>query len=990
MSLSTSVFAQSRAAAADIGGVVEDLTGLALPRAIVTVVHVDTGFRRISSTGPDGRFLIQALPLGLYEVTAEFDGFVPVVRSGVTLTLGSSLRLRMVLAPMGVAVDVTVTPPAFDAQRSLGARVVSQRQISSLPINGRDFIAFSLLSPGTAVDTTPGQGAARTSGLSFVGQRARSNNITVDGLDNNDEVVGSVRATIGQAAVREFQVLTNSYSAEFGDATGGVVNIVTKSGANDVAGNVFGYFRDRSLNAKGHFERVDLRGSPVDREKAPFGQHQVGGTVGGPIARNESFFFASFESLRTRTANFVAIDDRTLMPHPILPAQSLGTPVDILRRAGFPVTTGNVPFEIESDSLLAKIDHRLSPDTQLTVRMNMARERDENIEPWGGLVARSRGAELESQDFVLASTLTSALTTRAVNELRVQMARRDQDVRSLDPTCLGVCDLETEGGPTLEVPGYASVGRQRFTPAPRDTTHYQVSNVFSYFRGAHHIKVGGDFNYIRGRDQALPLHFGGRYIFAPQLQLPVEPGGPFVSVNAIQAVALGLPAVYVQGYGRSGEASDYQDVSWFAQDTWSPSRHLTVDLGLRYQRQFRPDARIEVTGYPGPYQLPEDGTDLAPRLSAAWDPRGDGRLKIHGAFGVFYESVITAPSGTSQFINGRADGVRSLVLPGQLAAAAWDAPGRRIPEPSTPFPSVTISLDPGFQTPYANHASVGIEQQAGAWTLGASAVWIRGFNQLGAIDYNPFVRELGAFRRPEDVGGIPLTSASVIQATSWGETWYSGLTVSAQKRFDGRFETHIGYTFSSAEDTATDFHAGFVPQSNGRGRDPNDVDGLPLRFDPRAERGPAINDHRHRLVVSGVARLPGDLIVAGILNVQSGTPYNILAGVDLNGDGDGGGFPSDRPRRNPGDETTSIGRNAGRFPARSTVDLRVTRRFPLTDRMSAELIGEVFNLLNRANFVGVQNVFGPGAYPADPIPSFGAFTQAAAPRQAQLALVLGF
>ena len=177
------------------------------------------------------------------------------------------MRLTLNVAGGQETVNVAVDAPVVDTQRTVVSNVISQAQIEHLPINGRSFIGFSLLAPGVATDRTPQQGASGTSGLSFAGQRARSNNITVDGLDNNDSSIGSVRATFSQEAVREFQVLTNSYSAEFGRASGGVVNIVTKSGTNTMAGNLFFFLRDGALNAKDHFERFNPANQPIDRRR---------------------------------------------------------------------------------------------------------------------------------------------------------------------------------------------------------------------------------------------------------------------------------------------------------------------------------------------------------------------------------------------------------------------------------------------------------------------------------------------------------------------------------------------------------------------------------------------------------------------------------------------------------------------------------------------------------------------------------------------------
>jgi hypothetical protein len=199
----------------------------------------------------------------------------------------------------------------------------------------------------------------------------------------------------------------------------------------------------------------------------------------------------------------------------------------------------------------------------------------------------------------------------------------------------------------------------------------------------------------------------------------------------------------------------------------------------------------------------------------------------------------------------------------------------------------------------------------------------------------------------------------------------------------------LSYTWSNAEDTTTDFQSAFLPQNNGRGRDPADPEGLPLDFRGSDERGPAPHDQRHRLVASAVAQLPGRVHVAGLLSAASGWPFNVLAGVDLNGDRDGGSFPSDRARRVRADPATSVPRNSDRLPSQVSLDVRVSRPI-VAGPLEIEPMAEIFNVFNRTNFVEVQNVFGAGAYPEGPSPTFGQFTQAGPARQVQLAVRVRF
>ncbi len=984
----TGAAAQTRATSADLIGVAYDQSRSALPGVTVTVTNTETNNTRSTVSDAAGRFAIQALAPGPYTVTAALDQFTTQRRNDVVLLLGTQTEIEFVLGVASISQEVTVVgeAPTVDHAQAAVASVITQDQIATLPINRRDFISFSIITPGVTQDNTPQQGASATSGLTFAGQRARANNITVDGLDNNDITLGSVRATFSQDAVREFQVVSQSYSAEFGKATGGVVNIITKSGTNSPSGSAFFFYRDTALNAKGYFEQFTPAGDAVDRDKAPFDQKQFGGTFGGPIQKDKMFFFGSYERLDVHTNNFVTIDDTTPV---LLGGKPIGTVAGILRAAGFPVETGNVPYVVRSNQLLLKVDRQLSPTQQVWVRYNSATGLNENIEPWGGLVARSRGASLDNADHMLAASHSAVVSPTIVNELRFQFARRNQKVDSLDPNCGGPCVDEDQGGPTLEVLGIASVGRQRFTPQPRLNDRYQVLDTISLFRGRHQWKAGFDFNYVDHKLQALPLHFGGRYLFQ---SLPAIPGLLPAPITGIQAVALGLPAAYVQGYGNSSAVYGYRDLSLFGQDDWRVSKNVTIKLGLRYQRQAWPDTQYTTPGVPAPYAFPSDNNNLGYRTAVVWHPGGRAGTLVHAAYGLYFDNVITAVAGIGDIVNGTS-GVRTLVARFPASIAAWRAPGHRLPEsPSGTSPSLVISIDPDLKTSYAHNLSLGFDHELpGQIRLSANYMRVRGFDQLGTIDYNPIVPALGPGRRPLDVDGRAGTSASVLQYTSFGQTWYDGFVVSATRRYKNRYQFLASYTLSKAEDNSTDFLTVFLPQDNGVGRDPANPSGLPVGFDPDSERGPSLQDQRHHFVLSGTYSAKYGIDLSSIVTFGSGRPYNILAGADLNGDGDGGTIPPpDRARTTPGDPSTSLSRDSGTMPSQASVDVRVSKTFALGAR--AQLLGifEVFNLFNRTNFTDINAVFGTGAYPVNPLPTYGQFEQAGPPRQAQVALRVTF
>ena len=1000
LAIPASAFAQARLTGADLDGVVTDQTGAVLPGCLVTVTSLDTDISRTVVTDATGHYNVPALPPGAYSVTASLSGFKVQRRDRVDLSLGQSVRIDFSLVvATASAVTVSGEVPLVSASRTEVSTVISQEQISSLPSNGRNFIGFAIVAPGVGTDRTPLQGAAATSGLSFTGQRGRSNNIMVDGLDNNDPVVGSVRATFSQEAVREFQVLVDSYSAEFGKASGGVVNIVTKSGTNTAHATAFLYIRDRALNAKGYFDKFDIFGNPVSIDKPPFSQEQWGATAGGPVRKSRTFGFVSFERTNVNDSRFVVIDP---------------TAADVLNRAGFPVDPGHVPLDVRNAELMGKIDHHWTSTRAIAVRGSYANVNREGIDDYGGIVARSRGTVQLRTDWSISAAETDVLSSRWINELRLQYAREDQQVNALDPLCGGDCTEIDQGGPTLEVTGVAAVGRQRLSPQIRLNRRLQLMNTVSYFRGSHHFKAGVEYNRIAfpSLGNLLPANFGGRYVFSAIPALGVT--------SAIDGLAKGIPAAYVQGYGNARYPDEpYSDLALFAQDEWRRGR-LVFKPGLRYQRQYWQPVTFrysDVGGTTLSFPLPSDGNNLAPRLGLSYDLTGDARTIARASYGVFYDHINMAVESTGRVFTGAADGLRTLVITAPRASVAWNAPGHRLSEADAvallggSSASTVLGPDPSMKTSFTHQASAGVDRVlAPHLALSVSALYVRGFNMPGSLDYNPVLpTRLGPGRRPNDApcptqgsavppcvnGGIPGTSASVIQTTTFGESWYKGLTVSLARRQSNGYQFQLSYTLSKAEDTSTDFQSTFVAQNSGYGRNPDDRFGLPLGFDPDSERGPATHDQRHRFVLSGVYQLPLSLQLSGIVTAASGRPFSPLAGADLNVDGNAGQFPPDRARRDPADESTSVGRNSGTTAAQVNVDMRVSRTFGLGSRGRVEVMVETFNLFNRANFIEDTNqssfvVFGSGAFPDNPLPTYGRYTLTLPPRQVQLAARISF
>src|SRR5579863_7939563 len=298
----------------NVSGTVLDPQGLAVKSARLTLKNLATGAERTSTTDDNGRYEIIGVPPGNYSMTVEAAGFATLNNSLMTLTLGATAEYnpQLQLKSSAQTVSVEAAPELVDTAKTDVSTTINQRQINDLPINGRNYINFTLLNSQAARDDTPSIGAAPTSGLNFGGQRARSNEVSVDGADAVDNSVNGVRATVSQEAVQEFQVITSNYMPEYGRAMGGVVNIVTKSGSNQVHGDIFGFLRDSAIQAQNPFSVVanfdpsteSFNTTPV---KQSYTRLQGGATIGGPIQRDKTFYFFSYELTRRQETGFSSI-----------------------------------------------------------------------------------------------------------------------------------------------------------------------------------------------------------------------------------------------------------------------------------------------------------------------------------------------------------------------------------------------------------------------------------------------------------------------------------------------------------------------------------------------------------------------------------------------------------------------------------------------------------------------------------------------------------
>jgi hypothetical protein len=940
-------FAQSGGSTtAALAGTVKDTTGAVIPGATLQAKNPQTGLLREVSSDEKGEFLFSLLPPGEYELKVEAEGFTPQSRR-LTLTLGQALNLPVELQ-VGSAqeiVEVSSAAPPLEIAKTEVSTTIDRQRIEGLPINRRNFLDFSLTTPGVNTDRLPSQGAGASSGLSFNGQTPRQNNITIDGLDNNDPGSSSVRSTFSQDAVQEFQVVSNSFSSEFGRALGGIVNIVTKSGTNEFHGTAFFFNRNDSLNARNAFAQSN----------PPFSQYQYGFTLGGPIIKDKHFFFFSIERLQVDATNFVTITDKT---------------IDSLNRLGFAATNGDIPFAQRNTPLLLSTRSQLGSRDTLSLRYTFSRSKDENLDPWGGLKTRSSGGIGLLRDDSFSATNTAILNPRFFLESRFLFARRNQNIDSLDP----------QQGPSLTLvadEGSIEAGRGTLLPQPRLEHIYQVFNAITYTPGRQTIKAGVDLYFAKAlkSNTSLPIIYGGLAVFVP-IDFTAATGIPGLpSFSALEAFdpslrsfqqkgflnlvfgqvpgfgpvgELPLPGAFIQGFGDPFDKIDTNYLSAFVQDDIKVRSNFTLKLGARFDRE----------GLDEPFP-DTSGNNLSPRIAFAYSPLKSDKLNIHGAYGLFYG---VTQIGTN-FATRIADGVRTktvvLILGDPTTASgrainnaligAFARPGHRFPETgqvppelqAAQFPARVFIPDPNHHTPYAHQANLGFDLLINKdTTFSASYQLVRGLHILISRNTNPILRpELG------DPLGRPIPDkGDIFSFEGGGDSYYHGVSLTLNRRFSRRFGGLVSYTYSKALDNFLDFFA----------ETEEVVDPLNLKN----ERGYSINDVRNRFVASGIFDigysnniLLKDFQLSTIVTLNSGRPYNLIAGVDLNRNGD----------NPPGDRPAGISRNAGITPGFATVDLRLTRAIRFNERYQLSLMFEGFNIFNRVNISDLNRVYPPNA-----------------------------
>jgi Carboxypeptidase regulatory-like domain/TonB dependent receptor len=900
-------FAQGTTGA--IEGKVTDEQGLALPGANVTATRPSTGFTRTTTTDVSGVFRLPGLLVGAYTVKVELSGFAASTHSViVNVSATTTPDVRMRVAGQTEQVTVMAETPIIDSTDSGVGEIITSAQIENLPLNGRQFGNLAALAPGVSLGFHTDPTKSTQFAPQVGGGGGRNINYLIDGGDNNDDTVGGMVQNFPLDSIGEFNFETSRFRADTGRANGGTIKVVTKGGTNELRGSGFGYFRNEGLNSQTQTEKN--AGTP----KGEYERWQYGASLGGPIVRDKTHFFASVERISQDTQQTV---------------NTLGL---------YPEKDGVYDIPYRELMAVGKLTHQFNASHYMSVRYGY----NDNSQPYG---AGSRSAPESWGDnqnkFHSANlNLSSVLGGGKLNEFTFQYSYFYNHI------------AENETLPSESYPNGVFVGTSVNVPQTTEQHKYQFRDDFTWTKGRHQFRAGASFIYEPTLD--ITFSTGQQPLYS---HLADSRTSPISSISYNGSIGS-------TGSGLSGATIPNNQYSLYLQDGWQVTDRLMLDIGVRYDlvtgfafdqddnilySELQAAARAGVftsSGLPCPcpgfedfgQEPAEDKNNIAPRVGFAYDVKGNGDMIIRGGAGRYFDfaytnanilfAVIGAQSSFGQvYSHTNSAGIRNA--DGSLYQVGQPLPPNQLTNVSTPLPSHAATPRP--TQPYTDQANLGFAKNIGnGFAVEIEGVYAKG-QELGT---RPLlnVRINNGPRR--FVGILPRMGNSNFRIDVMeGESVYKGINLVVKKRWDGRLQMLASYTLSDSKSSAS-------LRATDEFGDYNVLDA----FDPWADRqlNPTFTDARHRFQLSGTWSPGWDVNISPIFRYRSETPYNIITGFDDNLDGATNDIPA-----------TAETQNSGRGSDFLQLDLRVSKRFSLGSRARAELIAEMFNVTNDTN---------PGSY----------------------------
>ena len=740
-----------------IGGRVQDASGAVVREATVTARQVATNRRSMLLTDNAGRFRFPYLSVGEYEIRVQHPGFADASRT-VDVGAGSAFDLPIMLSVASAASQVTVSAGAdlLDTARTQIAGTVTQTEVNNLPLNGRNFLDVALLVPGVSpTNTAANQLFAETSavpgqGISIGSQRNFSNGFIIDGLSNNDDAAGLTGVFYGLDVVNEFQVVTSGGQAEFGRALGGYVNVVSKSGTNNLHGDAYLYFRNQRLDAANALAHIAL----------PLTEAQYGASLAGPIVRDRTFYFVNFEQRELNQSGLTTIS----------PANVAAINAHLLA-IGYPgpqISTGIYPNPVHNSNVFAKVDHHFNDRDLFSARYSVYHVTSVNSRGAGGLSASTASANLDDTDQTVALSNVATLSPRLVNETRGQFTNSSLSAPPSDLI-----------GPAVSISGVASFGTLSGSPTGRMNKLGEVVDNLSYQTGAHAIRVGADFLY---NDDVItfPRTYRGSYSFS---SLANFLAGTYNNSG------------FTQTFANSVVAQTNPNLGLYAQDEWRVNSRFTLNLGLRYDLEFLRTIATS-TG------------NVSPRGGFAWTPFASRKTVIRGSYGVFYDRIPLRPLANALLSANNTTNPADLsqvsisLSPGQTGAPVFPNILSSLTLPAGVLFNFS-TMDPRLRNAYSEQGSLEIERQLGAHsTLSVGYQRVRGLHLIISVNQNvPTCVAAGSNNgcRPNPTYG------NDSQYSSLADSNYNGLHVSFVERPTSWSSYRVSYTYSKALDDVSEF-----------------------------------------------------------------------------------------------------------------------------------------------------------------------------------------
>jgi Carboxypeptidase regulatory-like domain/TonB-dependent Receptor Plug Domain len=944
--------AQSQATTGEINGRVVDAQGAAMPGVSVTAKSPQTGYVRTVVTDGEGLYALPLMPPDRYDVSYELAGFGTVTRP-IILTVGSTLTANQTLQISSVAETLTVTAssPLIESSATIRTTTVDAQAIRNLPINGRRFQDFATLTPTIQVDTQRGQ-------LSFAGQRGINANVSIDGADYNQPFFGGIRGgersnnafTVPQESIQEFQVIAAGYSAEFGRSTGGLMNAITKSGTNSVRGTAFYVNRNRDWAEKNAF----------DQNAAPT-QQQFGGSFGGPLTKDRLFYFGSLEVQKFKNTRSVLFNLTGISRN-----SDNGEAFDYYKSLETPFDTTN-----DAVGLLGRMDYQFAGGKRFNIRYSFSDNNAKNANATGNALADTTTSALSNngtekdQTNTVVGQYTAALKSNLLFEARGQFSREERPRDANEKTPLVTTAVGNFG--TVSFLG---------ENIQRDWRAQATANVTGVL-GRHTVKTGVEYNHVDafqkfGFNQFGTWNISGTSAVALEI---LSLGGP----NANRFDVVSPTATYQKQLGNLELALATDEIALFAQDTWKVKPGLTLNYGLRWEGAFNPTPQanndfmlnaLRGFNFPlgrsvDPTQIPDQLSQLGPRVGFAWDPQNNGRTVVRGFTGIYYARtpmlLYAAPMNNFRIPPGDLSvslpftppaGNTNNTLYKQMALIGIDLnkfPLNGLPVLTTdqitqiasalgltvnPYLNAApLVVDRDYKNPRAVQAGVGGEREL--WpgvTVSADMTYVKTDNLERNRELNlgvPEVRPTDPAQRPIFATARPqplLGSVQVREPTASSE--YTALTLSNRVRKHWG-EVSVNYVLSkSMSDDDNERDSGGPQYEN--------------TYDLSPEWGPARLDRRHQFNGYVYFFLPYNLDVSTGFKFLSGIPIDATFGRDINNSRGG----ADRPYSGPG---RPFQRNGFRNEPFKEVNLRLQWGPRLADSRRVLFTAEFFNIFNWEN-----------------------------------------